>query len=172
MEPSDDDDQATVLEDDEDQVVTVPDRDEVINTDNNQNIYNGRPKKVRKRKHTEQSRANIKLLKNSNLSYYNYKNKKINPKSFKDFDRVRPMKCVQKVSLEQRKLEFANFWKIGEYMAQNAYIATLVNELPVKRRYIGTNSTHFKKQFSRKYNLNNIHVCRKMFCETLNVQQL
>lgn len=169
MEPSDDDDQATVPDDCEDQDVTVPDGDEVINTDINQNIYSGRPKKGRKRKYTEQSRANIKLLKNSNLSYYNYKNKKIDPKKFKDFDCVCPMKCVQKVSLEQRKLEFDNFWKIGEYTAQNAYIAALVNEIPIKRRYAGTNSTHFKKQFSRKYNLNNIHVCRKMFCETFNV---
>lgn len=75
MEPSDYDDQATVPDDGEDQDVTVPDGDEVINTDINQNIYCGRPKKGRKRKHTEQSRANIKLLKNSNLSYYNYKNK-------------------------------------------------------------------------------------------------
>jgi len=31
-------------------------------------------------------------------------------------------------------LEFDNFWKIGEYTAQKAYIAALVNELPVKRR--------------------------------------
>lgn len=75
MELSDDDDQATVPDDDEDQDVTVPDGDEVINTDINQNIYSGRPKKGRKRKLTEQSRANIKLLKNSNLSY-NYKKKK------------------------------------------------------------------------------------------------
>jgi len=45
----------------------------------------------------------------------------------------------------------------------------IVNELHVKRRYAGTNSTDFKKQFSRKYNLVNIHVCRKMFCESLNV---
>ncbi|KAL4083711.1 hypothetical protein QTP88_029027 [Uroleucon formosanum] len=134
VEPSDDDDQATVPDDCEDQDVTVPDGDEVINTDINQNIYSGRPKKGKKRKYTEQSRANIKLLKNSNLSYYNYKNKKIDPKKFKDFDCVCPMKCVQKVSLEQRKLEFDNFWKIGEYTAQNAYIAALVNEIPIKRR--------------------------------------
>lgn len=85
--------------------------DEVsLNTGINQiNIYNGRSKKGRKRKYAEQSRRNIKLLKNSNLSYYNYKNKKINSKIFKDFDCECRMKCMHKVTLEQRKVEFDNF---------------------------------------------------------------
>jgi len=62
VQPSDDDDQAIVPENDENQV-TIPDDDEVSsNADINQNIYSGRPKKGRKRKHTEQSRANVKLL--------------------------------------------------------------------------------------------------------------
>jgi len=60
VEPSDDD-EATVPEDGEDQDVTV--QDEVVNTDINQNMFSGRPKKGRKRKHSEQSRDNIKLLK-------------------------------------------------------------------------------------------------------------
>lgn len=157
MEPSDEDDQATILEDNE------------VNLDTNINQNKGRSKKGRRRKHIEQSQANVKLFKNSNLSYFNYKNKKMQPKKFKDFDCLCPMKCVQKVLLQQRRVDFENFWKIGDYTAQNAYIAALVNEIPVKRRYAGTNSNHFKKQFSRKYTLNNIHVCRKMFCETLNI---
>lgn len=52
MEPSDDDDQATVPKDYEVN----------LSTDINQNIYNGtQKKKDRKRRHTEQSRVNINL---------------------------------------------------------------------------------------------------------------
>lgn len=159
VEPSDEDEQVTnILEDD--QVSTH-------SSEINQNS-DGRPKKGRKRKHILQSCSNIKALNNSNLGYYNYKNIKVNLKKFKDNYCTCPFKCSQNISLNKTKESFKNFWKLGEYTAQNAYIATLVHELPVKRRYSHKNS-HFRRQYTRKYNLDNTHVCRKMFCETLHI---
>lgn len=111
----------------------------------------GRAKKGRKRKHIHQSRSNIKVLKNLNLGYYNHKNIKVIPKTFKDYDCTCPLKCSQKISLNKRKEQFENFWKLGKYTAQNAYIAALVHELPVKRRYGSSNNSHFSRQFTRKY---------------------
>lgn len=125
VEPSDKDEQVTnILENDQ-----VNKHSSKINQNSN-----GRPKKGRKRKHIDQSRPYRKVLKNSNLEYYNYKNKKINPKQFKDYDCACPLKCSQNISLKI-KGEFEQFWKLGEYTAQNAYIAALVYELSVKRRY-------------------------------------
>jgi len=79
------------------------------------------------------------------------------------------LKCSQKISLNKRNEHFENIWKLGEYTAQNAYIAALVLELPVKRRYGSSNNSHFSRQFTRKYNLDNIQMCRNMFCETINI---
>jgi len=138
-------------------IVEPTDEDEQVSTHSSEINQNngGRPKKGRKRKHIHQSRSNIKVLKNSNLGYYNQKNIKVIPKKFKDYDCKCPMKCPQKIPLNKRKEHFENFWKLSEYTAQNAYIATLVHELPVKRRYGSSNNSNFSKQFTRKYNLNN-----------------
>jgi len=68
----------------------------------------GRPKKGRKRKHIHQSRSNIKVLKNSNLGYYNHKNIKVIPKTFKDYNCTCPLKYSQKISLNKELVLWFN----------------------------------------------------------------
>jgi len=83
---------------DEDEKVTNIIEDKQVSTHSSEINQNncGRPKKGRKRKYIYQSRSNIKVLKNSNLGYYNHQIIKVILKTFKDYDCTCPLKCSQK----------------------------------------------------------------------------
>ncbi|XP_063232475.1 uncharacterized protein LOC134536612 [Bacillus rossius redtenbacheri] len=131
-----------------------------------ENCKTGRKSRGRKRKIEDQSRSERKRKRNSNQSYYNYKYKHVAHKVFEDYECHCPLQCNQKVGLEERKMEFDRFWKLGDYTAQNTYIGSLVTEYPKKRQY-GRDPK--KKQFSRIFRLSSVRVCRNMFCKTIAI---
>ncbi|KAL4718994.1 hypothetical protein ACJJTC_012421 [Scirpophaga incertulas] len=79
--------------------------------------YNGRPKKGRKRKFVEQNSRIRKKKANNNEDYFSAKGKKVCAKEFNCSDCRCPLKCTEKLSVDQRKKEFEKFWSSGSYEA-------------------------------------------------------
>ncbi|XP_031336882.1 uncharacterized protein LOC116166139 [Photinus pyralis] len=125
-----------------------------------------RPRKGRKRKHANVSRSGNKENRNSNRDYFNYKGKKIQAKTFIDFDCKCTMKCHDNVSLEIRKIEFERFWSLKSYDSQVTFIAAGVQQFPKKRLY-GRDPD--KRQFSRRYNIHGQIVCKSIYLKTLGI---
>ncbi|XP_046664049.1 uncharacterized protein LOC124356846 [Homalodisca vitripennis] len=123
----------------------------------------GRPKKGRKRKYAHQSRDIRKKRKNSNKKYISQTGKVVYPKNFRDFHCA--CKCNEKVSLEVRKSTFKKFYDLGDYNAQNMFICASVQEEKTKRPTVQLS----KRQFTRKYTINNTVICRNMYVQTLRV---
>ena len=70
--------------------------------------------------------------------------------------------CFEKVSPEARDAIFKNFWEIGDYDAQNAYISQHVRPVPVKRRR-KKDSDRVNYEYRLKYFDQTFLVCRKAF---------
>lgn len=128
--------------------------------------YTGRPRKGRKRKFGEQTRASRKINRNSNEPYYDYRGRKIEKKAFLDFDCKCKMNCAQQVTTETRKVEFERFWSLQSYNSQTNFIAACISEEQKKRSY-GNNPN--KRKFTRVYKLDNQTVCREMYVKSLGI---
>lgn len=127
---------------------------------------NGRPRKGRKRKFLDQSRAEGKTRRNSNMTYLDYKGRRKESKDFIEFDCRCKLKCAEFISLELRKRQFEKFWSLKSYNCQNNYIAAAVSEVPKKRNY-GRNTE--RRNFSRCYKIADKIVCREMFIKTFGI---
>lgn len=128
----------------------------------------GRPKKGRKRKFSNQDRNTRKKNKNSNVGYYSAKGKLVNPKQFIDYECSCKNICHTKISTEDRRGFFTEFWNLKDYNTQTTFIGTCVREENVKRKITGAINPE-KRKFSRSYHINNTSVCREMFIKTLSI---
>lgn len=126
----------------------------------------GRPKRGRKRKFAEQDRNIRKRKRNSNEEYFSAQGNFINRKPFIDFHCKCKNKCYQTVSSEVRKRIFETFWDLGNYDTQTTFIASLINENKVKRKYAPESE---KRIFSRTYLFQAKRVCRDIFVNTLRI---
>ena len=71
-----------------------------------------------------------------------------------------PDGCFEKVREEARVFIFSKFWDMGDYDAQNAYIAQHVIPVPVKRKR-KADSTRVNYEYKLKYYEETFYVCRK-----------
>ncbi|KAL4713786.1 hypothetical protein ACJJTC_012303 [Scirpophaga incertulas] len=129
--------------------------------------YNGRPGKGRKRKYIDQNSSIRKKKANCNQDYFSARGKHVSAKEFNDSNCGCPLKCTEKISIEQRTNEFEKFWNSGSYEARCAILQGSVTEVNKKRSY----SNNSKRTFSRKYKLCNTGVCKKAFLITLGISQ-
>lgn len=131
------------------------------------NTSKGRPKKGRKRKYLNMTRAQNKRAKNTGERHFDYKGKIINKKGFDESFRCECVrKCYTLITKEERHKQFKKYWELGSYDAQTALIGVLVREEPKKRKYgQGIRS----RQFPRHYRFSNIEVCRETFIKTLGI---
>lgn len=138
----------------------VPDQDTAANN----NLI--KTSRGRKRKFDQQTNLTAKKLKNSNQDFYNYKGKLVKQKIFQNLQCPCKAECHNRVGEDIRCEEFNKFWGLGDYNAQNMFLAACVKEKDKVRQY--TNRPP-RRQFSRLYNLRNISVCREMFRHTFQI---
>jgi len=84
--------------------------------------------------------------------------------------------CTQKLSDEESRAIFSRFWQLGEYDAQNMFIAGSVRQNNVAVHRIPTphnNGTSKAKEFSRKYHVQvsdrDVIVCKPVYLKLLGV---
>ncbi|CAG9765561.1 unnamed protein product [Ceutorhynchus assimilis] len=135
-------------------------------SDNNTLNKTTRTSRGRKRKFEMQTNVTAKKLRNSNKEYYNYKGKLVKQKCFQDFQCPCKAECHNKVGQDVREEEFNKFWALGDYNAQNMFLAASMREKEKARQYTNRPS---KRQYSRIYTLRAVPVCREMFRHTFQV---
>ena len=72
--------------------------------------------------------------------------------------------CFEAVGDEQRKKIFDNFWKLGSFDVQNAYLVGCVKITEVRRRYSPQSSS--RRNYSREYSVRNDAMCSIPVCKT------
>lgn len=83
----------------------------------NNTSWQGRPKKGRKRKISDQSRPDRKRLANNNKRYVNTKGNIVDEKVFDEsFVCGCTKTCTEAVGIEARKKFFKQFWSIGLFL--------------------------------------------------------
>ncbi|KAK5647846.1 hypothetical protein RI129_002738 [Pyrocoelia pectoralis] len=111
-----------------------------------------------------------KAKRNKGLEYINRKGNTVQEKRFKNCHCR--FKCIEKITEEERLANFNNFWKIGSFSAQNAYICGLVKPQEIKQKRPKNNSRS-PKICSNKYYLNlgarSVNVCKQYFLNTFNI---
>jgi hypothetical protein len=128
-------------------------------------VSQGRQSRGRKRKYKYTDRE-VKKRKNSNLVYTRRSGNEVQPKKFlSEYNCRCRSHCMQKLTESLRRKEFSMFWQLGDYNAQNAYIAGHVKAFPKKRK---RGHSDVRKN-SREYSLGDISVCRQMFTKTLRI---
>ena len=104
-----------------------------------------------------------KKLRDSNKPHFLVTGMYHSPKIFKDFNCNCPRRCKDKVPIESRKKIFEKFWNLGSYDCQTAFIAALIEEVNTKRK------RSKKRQYTRYYKLDAVHVFREMFVKSLGI---
>lgn len=112
--------------------------------------------------------ANIRKIKRNCSEQYVTKNSKIvDAKIFENKNCFCSRKCIDLLTCEERKTNFENFWKMGNFEKQNLFLCSITEKNIIKQgrpRICERN----KKTCSYKYYLLNrnsikVHVCKKYF---------
>lgn len=129
-----------------------------------------KPFKPRKRQKQESRRAKAKRLRNSGESYINVKGNKVPPKTFENVDCGCPKRCFTSITEDERRGQFENFQKIGDFGKQNAYLCGLVHQAPVQSRRPRTGTKGNKKSTNLFHiQKGDVRVCKKYFMKTFAV---
>lgn len=123
----------------------------------------GRPKRGRKRKIPNQSRADTKRLRNTNKQYVNSKGEVVEEKVFDgNFVCGCEKKCTEVVGQELRRRLFKQFWSMGDFRGRCAIITGNVkkNEMCESRR-----------DDPNKFSIDGHEVCKKAFLKTLKIDE-
>ncbi|XP_076660862.1 uncharacterized protein LOC143364351 isoform X2 [Halictus rubicundus] len=140
------------------------------------NVNANRTKSRKRVRNSDGWAGNVaKRLRNSGAEYVNRNNNIVPAKKFENKDCGCQKKCTDKVDGETRKNHFYNFWKIGSFNTQNAYLCGLIHSVPIKRRRPRDESRCMKSS-SNVYCLPNIGdstsvVCKKYFLQTFGVSE-
>jgi len=132
-----------------------------------------KPRTERKKvadKQTWQCKA-AKLKRDAGQKYYS-RTKKTNVKARKVGPRCNDG-CFEKIGMEAINEVFKEFWNIGDYNRQNAYIQNLIEQKLVKRRRVDQAKAQTFRRFQAAYKIKYegvVHsVCRTAFCSILGV---
>lgn len=130
-----------------------------------------RPRK-RQRKPENYPKNVAKHKRNSGLSYTTKKGATVNAKVFRDIDCQCKMKCHGLISVEERRSLHKQFWDIGDFGTQNAYLCGNVQHSDVVRLRARDGSRPprtFMNQYFLSFKNNTIHVCKKFFLDTFQI---
>jgi len=114
-----------------------------------------------------------KISRNLGQAYETKLGKVVEGKQFKNTNCNCKKKCPDKVEIESRRSAFENFWKMGSFSAQNAFICGLIKqETPACRRPRAGDKG--PKSSTNHYNLillngTSVTVCKKYFLETFQI---
>lgn len=132
-------------------------------------VRQGRPKRGRKRKIPNQSRADRKRLLNHNMDHINRKGELVKSKVFDEGFVCACLKnCPANVDIELRKKLFSQFYSLGTYEGRCAFLLGCVSEKSKNRTYTKGIS---KRQMTRQYSIFGRVVCKIMFLRTLQINQ-
>lgn len=124
----------------------------------------GRPKKGRKRKIPNQSRADTKRLRNTNKEYVNGIGEVVETKEFdENFVCGCQKKCTEAVGVELRRRLFKQFWSMGTFSGRCALIAGCVNQMAKKKMF------ESRRNVTNKYSIYGQEVCKQVFLKTLKI---
>lgn len=126
--------------------------------------FQGRPKKGRKRKIPDQSRADRQKRCRTNQDYINAKGTLVESKEFRDYQCS--CKCNEKVSTEDRKKEFIRFWSLETLSAKCLFVCSKVSVKPVNRKRVVGPTV---RSNTRVYSLAGQPVCKAIFLQTLRI---
>lgn len=132
-----------------------------------------RSSRSRKRQRYEWKREAQKKARNFGQTYVTSKGKVVAEKKFSaNFECKCRKKCANNIQEALRKTLFKNFWDMGSFQTQNAYLCGLVQQtLPSNRR--PRNSSRPPKQKINHYRFqvegNSVIVCKTFFLNTLQI---
>lgn len=138
-----------------------------FNNDNdghNVQQYQGRPRKGRKRKIENQSRADVKRLRNTNQPYVNNEDVVVEGKVFDDSFVCSCLKqCTETIGIEQRRRFFKQFWSMGTFPGRCGIIVGCVSQDAKKSLCVS------RRNVTREYTIYGKSVCKKAFLKTLRI---
>lgn len=133
-------------------------------------IYEGRPRRGRKRKIPNQSRADRKKLCNSNKTHINTKGKVNHEKLFNEqFDCMCSRNCTEIVPVTIRRRLFTQYWSVGTFEGRCALTMCCATEAPKKRSYSKDNIK--TRLNTRHYSIYGTDVCQKALLKTLQINE-
>lgn len=144
----------------------------LISTGSNQEddsaIYKGRPKRGRKRKIPDQTRADRKRLFNTNKAHINSRGDIYNEKVFnEDMGCMCSFRCTEVIPVDDRRRLFSQFWSIGNFSGRVALLMTCVSPNAIKR--FKDDVTVTKHGAIRDYLIYGSPVCQKAILKTLQI---
>lgn len=109
-----------------------------------------------------------KKKRNCGEEYISSSKKLVPAKQFSNADCKCKNKCLNKVAEDQRRKAFENFWKIGNFSTQNAFLCGVVkqNSPQVHRPRTGTRPA---KSATNRFFVTSIQVCKHFFLNTYNI---
>ena len=127
----------------------------------------GRSRK-RVRNPTEWAKNQRKRLRNSGQEYASTSKKTVKGKQCTVTLHKCRMKCDEKVSAEEQKSIFTEFWKLGTWDLQTQFISGSVHVSSVKRHRPGSENA---KTTTRAFYLADKKVCKTFFLQVLGISQ-
>ncbi|KAJ6643401.1 hypothetical protein Bhyg_08362 [Pseudolycoriella hygida] len=119
-------------------------------------VYEGRPKRGRKRKISSQSRGDRKKLFNTNKPHINSRGNAYQEKIFDPtFECLCSRECTSAVPIENRQRLFNQFWNMGSFEGRRALLMTSVRQEEIKQ--------------TRYYSIYGTSVCTKALLGTLQI---
>ena len=114
-------------------------------------------------------RRRRKLQKDAGSAYETYKGESRPAKQLLPITCRCKLRCAQKVTLQERKRIFNDFYKLKSHDAQNKYLYGLLHKQAVRRK-VGSRP---KRSVTYSYNLRlsekEVQVCKKTFCDVHSV---
>lgn len=136
--------------------------------DADENTYKGRPKRGRKRKYEEQSRADRKTLYNTNKTHINsIGNVQVERVFNENFDCMCKFNCTRVIPVEDRRRLFSQYWSNGSFEARVSLLMTCVTPDAIQR-YKDADNTK-KSGDTRDYMMYGSLVCQKALLKTLQI---
>lgn len=128
----------------------------------------------KRNRNPEQWQTNIKKRKkNLGQEFINHRGKVIKGRQLKPgCNKTCPRKCFENLTEEIRTQICSDFWSLGDHNSQVQFVSKCVERVPKKQVLLATIETS-RRHWSYKYffsiNQVKIQVCKKMFCNTLDI---
>lgn len=129
------------------------------------------PTRKRKRLTKKWKKNVMRKNKNSGLQYENSKKQVIDAKSMRGPCSTNcRIKCTSKITEEQRKCIFEDFWKLTDLSKQRDFVSIHIDEINPKHRYaIAGSSRSLNYGFFFNINSTRVKVCKTFFLNTLSI---
>lgn len=138
------------------------------------------PMKVGKRKRNESTwkRNVLKIARNSGKAYE--KRSKKADKLMREERKIKPpctekckLQCFKKISEDQRKALFAEYWNLGDLAKQREYIGNCTTEIKPRYRYVREGGQRAPRNHNSAFYFNirdqRVRVCKLFFRNTLDI---